>query len=422
MHCLPPRMIMLGSRLTWRLISVSVLLWMSRWLLGDALLSPKSKELTTLRNAQYLYNSRRHFSRLFLTEETKNKNFSGNDVAPHEISIWRPQIRKAMAGIAAFGTIETLYLTFMEVTNSLASDLPFCSVFSDTGDSSCSSVISGPYSHIPGTEIPLTAIGVVAYFATFILAIIPLLTPYASLNNDENELNSDWQNRVLLLTLTSTMAIFSVFLMSILINVLHQTCLYCIASALCSIGLASLAWFGGALPKDYRKEGAFMSLGGGFLSLLLAIALLGLNDPIINIDGAKESLVSSSTLLAKRDVDASEQSLIPNGQLPPEITTESSESALRLAADLEKLDATFYGAYWCSHCYDQKQALGKQAMQRIPYIECSKEGMNAQVALCKEKNIPGYPTWEISGKLYPGEKALDEIQEIVVNLKGPNKN
>jgi hypothetical protein len=90
--------------------------------------------------------------------------------------------------------------------------------------------------------------------------------------------------------------------------------------------------------------------------------------------------------------------------------------ALQLAADLQKLDARFYGAYWCSHCYDQKQALGKQAMQHIPYVECSREGKNEQAALCKEKKIPGYPTWEISGKLYPGEKDLDEIREIVTPL------
>jgi uncharacterized membrane protein len=387
-------------------------------------LSPgQPKQRFIVHNAEYLYSSKRHFPQLFLAAEAEDKNIAGNDLAPHERSIWDPRIRRAMGGLAAFGTIETLYLTFMEVTKGSTTALPFCSIFSDRGEESCSSVISGPYSHFPGTEVPLTAVGVVAYFVTFVLAILPLLlTPFSEQKNGEHEIKDDSQNRVLLLTLTSTMATFSVFLMSILINVLHQTCLYCIASALCSIGLASLAWLGGALPEGNKKEGISMSLGGGAFSFLLVLALIGVNDPIIHVDGTKESILSSSTLLAKRNVEAAEQSLIPNGQLPPEVTTESSESALRLASDLEKLDATFYGAYWCSHCYDQKQAFGKQAMQRIPYVECSKEGMNAQASLCKEKNIPGYPTWEISGKLYPGEKALDEIQEIVVALKDDSKN
>jgi hypothetical protein len=104
-------------------------------------------------------------------------------------------------------------------------------------------------------------------------------------------------------------------------------------------------------------------------------------------------------------------------QSPPAITTESSETALQLAQELQALNAKFYGAFWCSHCYDQKQAFGKEAMGRIPYVECSKDGVDAQVALCKEKKVPGYPTWEIAGQLYPGEQALEELQTIVTNAK-----
>jgi hypothetical protein len=101
------------------------------------------------------------------------------------------------------------------------------------------------------------------------------------------------------------------------------------------------------------------------------------------------------------------------GELPPPITTRSTSRALSIAAQLQALDARLYGAYWCGHCYDQKQALGREAMSRIPYIECSREGRDAQVQLCKDKNIPGYPTWEIRGALFPGEQALDELEEIV---------
>jgi hypothetical protein len=101
------------------------------------------------------------------------------------------------------------------------------------------------------------------------------------------------------------------------------------------------------------------------------------------------------------------------GERPPPITTQSTSRAMSIATQLQELDARFYGAYWCSHCFDQKQALGKEAMARIPYIECSKEGRNAQVQLCREMKIPGYPTWEIKGVLYPGEQALDELEDII---------
>lgn len=33
-----------------------------------------------------------------------------------------------------------------------------------------------------------------------------------------------------------------------------------------------------------------------------------------------------------------------------------------------------YGAFWCTHCFEQKQAFGVQAMQDFPYVECYPEG------------------------------------------------
>ena len=95
----------------------------------------------------------------------------------------------------------------------------------------------------------------------------------------------------------------------------------------------------------------------------------------------------------------------------------------------------------CSHCYDQKEAFGKKAFSKVTYIECSKDGYNQQNTLCKESGtssrspnvqsmqsalcthsstiiflhvgVPGYPTWIIKGKQYPGEQTLEELEEIV---------
>ena len=63
-----------------------------------------------------------------------------------------------------------------------------------------------------------------------------------------------------------------------------------------------------------------------------------------------------------------------------------------------------YGAYWCSHCNNQKQVLGREAMKIIGYIECDKEGLNSQNDLCMDKKVPGYPTWIIDGQKYPGKQ------------------
>lgn len=43
----------------------------------------------------------------------------------------------------------------------------------------------------------------------------------------------------------------------------------------------------------------------------------------------------------------------------------------------------------------------------------SNRGVDNQVDLCKAANVPGFPTWEIDGKLYPGEQTLEELEEIV---------
>lgn len=43
----------------------------------------------------------------------------------------------------------------------------------------------------------------------------------------------------------------------------------------------------------------------------------------------------------------------------------------------------------------------------------SNRGVDNQVDMCKAANIPGFPTWDIDGKLYPGEQTLEELEEIV---------
>ena len=65
--------------------------------------------------------------------------------------------------------------------------------------------------------------------------------------------------------------------------------------------------------------------------------------------------------------------------------------------------AEFYGAYWCSHCKEQKDDFGSSA-QYLPYIECSNTD-NTQKQVCIDKKIEGYPTWtfkdesRLSGRL-----------------------
>jgi thiol-disulfide isomerase/thioredoxin len=55
--------------------------------------------------------------------------------------------------------------------------------------------------------------------------------------------------------------------------------------------------------------------------------------------------------------------------------------------------ATFYGAFWCPHCHEQKSLFGRSA-KLLPYQECSTPDGKGQNDLCDSKDIKSYPTWE----------------------------
>lgn len=68
---------------------------------------------------------------------------------------------------------------------------------------------------------------------------------------------------------------------------------------------------------------------------------------------------------------------------------------------------TMYGAYWCSHCQNEKANYGS-AFQYINYVECTD-----QTALCQEKQITGYPTWiGPNGARESGELGLKRMAEL----------
>jgi uncharacterized membrane protein len=352
---------------------------------------------------------------------------------------WNAALRQTMAGIAGLGAIETAYLTYAHFTTTAL----YCAASSLSSEtSSCNSVLQGPYAVIPGTDVPLAAIGCLAYTTVAILAIGPSwLFPLVSGGQRGSDNVDDSIRRVMLTTLTTSMAVFSLCLLFILSFILHESCPYCLGSAALSLTLATLAWFGNSSAKGPTDSQTWTASVAASLSTVAAAAVLvssvATNSPnslateaatrsAVNFAGelvpsaVSSSLVASTSsspsgMLAAAMVDKKPPLVIL--QSPPAITTESSETALQLAQELQALNAKFYGAFWCSHCYDQKQAFGKEAMGRIPYVECSKDGVDAQVALCKEKKVPGYPTWEIAGQLYPGEQALEELQTIVTNAK-----
>ena len=82
-----------------------------------------------------------------------------------------------------------------------------------------------------------------------------------------------------------------------------------------------------------------------------------------------------------------------------------------LAVCLQESGATFYGAFWCPHCNNQKEAFGKSA-ELLPYVECSTPDGKNQTQVCIDNQIQSYPTWILAdGTRLSGEQSPEALAE-----------
>jgi hypothetical protein len=66
-----------------------------------------------------------------------------------------------------------------------------------------------------------------------------------------------------------------------------------------------------------------------------------------------------------------------------------------LAKCIAESSTTFYGAFWCPHCAEQKTKFGTGA-QYLPYVECSLPSGSGQTQVCIDHDVVQYPTWVFS--------------------------
>ena len=95
--------------------------------------------------------------------------------------------------------------------------------------------------------------------------------------------------------------------------------------------------------------------------------------------------------------------------VPKRVSRDSSEQAIALASHLRTIHATVYETYWCPHSARQREVFGRQAWDILTHVECSPKGYRGQPAVCISKQIDGYPTWIIRGKVVAGERSLSEL-------------
>ena len=283
-----------------------------------------------------------------------------------------------MAVLATIGVIDTGSITLKKwgLLGALS-----CSSQGFFGCNGCEKVLSSAWGSLLGQ--PLSLFGFLAYGAVLLLAVAPLVL--------QGEARTALGQRSWwgLFLLSTAMAVFSAVLLGVMAFGIRDCCPFCILSAALSTALFVLSLVGG----DWEDRGQLVFRG---VITALLVGVLGL--------GWAASVGKPAATGGKG--------------VAPAVVAASSPAKVALAEHLTATGARIYTAYWCPHCHEQKELFGKEATAKLTVIECAPDGQNSQKALCDQKKIEGYPTWEINGKLDSGVKPLAKLAE-QSGYKGP---
>lgn len=86
----------------------------------------------------------------------------------------------------------------------------------------------------------------------------------------------------------------------------------------------------------------------------------------------------------------------------------SSAEQIAVADWLRQRGVIFYGAWWCPACFQQKNLFGKEAGNRLPYVECDKEEAGRQ--RCAAADVRVFPTWVLEGNRLEGVQTVEELK------------
>ena len=253
----------------------------------------------------------------------------------------------------------------------------------------CETVLNSPWGTLfenNQINIPLSLAGVISYSSILLFSIflsVNIISPKEKLNK------LIWW---LIFLISCASSVFSFLLLNIMFLKINAYCFFCILSAILSISIFIVSMIGAKFesrePMLYR----------GFIVALTVLigGLIWSN----NVDPSNAIDVSNNT-----------------EKVSPVITTSSSPQKVKFAKFLSEKNIKMYSAYWCPHCHDQKQLFGKQAVNELTVVECAQDGKDNQHELCREKQIEGFPSWEIKGEIYSGVKNLNDLA-IMTEYKG----
>ncbi|KAF8101099.1 hypothetical protein N665_0210s0034 [Sinapis alba] len=232
-----------------------------------------------------------------------------------EVSINSSTYNWFITGLGGIGMLDTAYLTYLKLTGTDA----FCPV---GGGGTCGDVLNSDYAVVFG--VPLPVIGFAMY------GLVTALSAGLGEGNLPFGVSKS-SGRFALFATTTAMASASAYFLYILSTKLSgSSCLYCLVSAFLSFTLFFLALKDVKLQEIQQVAGLQICLA--FIVVASLTASYSTAQPIPSSSGDIELPYYST-----------------------EITTSSSPYAIALAKHLNSIGAKMYGAFWCSHCLEQKE-------------------------------------------------------------------
>jgi len=289
---------------------------------------------------------------------------------------------RLVAGLGVAGAAETGYLAWVKLSGGTALCL---------ASGGCTSVLDSPYASLYGLPLPL--LGAAAYGGVAALGALGAALGEGEDGSTSASASTSLALRDGLVAGASVLATTSAALMTVLATRLGgELCPWCLASAGLSGGIAATVAAG--LEPAQRARAAPLAAG------ISASVLLTLGSAFSGISA---------------DAAGSAFSLPYN---MPAVESHSSDAKLAMAKRLKAAGAKMYGAFWCSHCFAQKEYFGQEAMADFPYVECypdgffrSEDGKGTVIdQACSDIGIRGFPTWVINGQNYEGEQSLDNLE------------
>ena len=283
--------------------------------------------------------------------------------------------------MASFGALESTYLAIQKLTGGDVA----CPV------GGCQTALNSGYAELFGA--PLSAYGAVAYALVAALAFwgngMQKELVAQGENRDRTLESSYARSRVLLFFGATGLAGVSSYLLFVLaVKLGGVECVYCLTSAALSLTLFGVGFAGLSSKESGKALPAAIAL---YLVTLASMSIV-----LTGGDGDKASVAGMKLEYAQVKLDNT-----------------STQYSRALAKHLADTGAKMYGAFWCSHCIEQKEYFGSGA--EIPYVECFPDGWERGTPVaksCDAAKVEGFPTWIINGKKIEGEQTLEELAKL----------